>query len=252
VLTLALIWSATSPPEVDYRVRWRLLDAASSVRMEQITGLCPYTTSAWREGDSFESRYALRLDPTLPAGSYILVFSVLAPDGKPLWSEDEALTTIEVLPRERLFELPSDITHSLHFVLGNMVNLLGFDLSHTRANPGDTLPLTIYWQASGPTDLNYTLFVHLVGPDGFLHGQVDQFPDAGAAPTTSWAPGQVVIDEISLPVASDAPSGTYHVAVGMYDAASGGRLPITDASGDLLPDDQVILPVEVTVDGGAQ
>ncbi|RLC53759.1 MAG: hypothetical protein DRI80_19820, partial [Chloroflexota bacterium] len=95
--------------------------------------------------------------------------------------------------------------------------------------------------------LDYTVFVHLISPDGRPHGQVDRFPAGGAAPTTSWAPGQVIVDEIGLPVAADAPAGTYHIAVGMYDGASGGRLPVTDGSGQPLPDDQAVLPVEITV-----
>ena len=58
------------------------------------------------------------------------------------------------------------------------------------------------------------------------------------------------MDELILPVAADAPPGAYQIAVGMYDATSGGRLPITDASGRALPDDQFILPVAYTIDGG--
>jgi hypothetical protein len=112
------------------------------------------------------------------------------------------------------------------------------------------LSLILYWQADGPTDIDYTTFVHLVGPDGRPHGQVDQF--AGGAPTTSWAPGQVIVDEIALAVAADAPGGTYHIAVGMYDAASGGRLPVINGSGHPLPDDQAVLLVGITVAGGPQ
>jgi hypothetical protein len=259
VFTLALTWSSTAPPETDYRVRWRLLDSASSVALEQTADLCPYTTSHWRAGDSFEARYDLRPDPALPVGRYTLALNVLASDGRPLWSQDETLTSIEILPRDRLFELPPDIAHPLDLTLGTTVHLRGFDLSpHSdeegtgagALQPGDTLSLILYWQADGPTDIDYTTFIHLVGPDGRPHGQVDQF--ASGAPTTSWAPGQVIVDEIALPVAADAPDGTYHIAVGMYDATSGGRLPVTDASGHPLPDDQAILPVEVTVVGGSQ
>ena len=252
VLTLALTWSAGAPPEADYAVRWRLLDADGSVALEQTVALSPYATSRWREGDSFEARYDLRLDPALPAAVYTLALNVLAPDGRPLWAEDEALTTVEILPRDRLFELPAGIAHPLDLTLGDVVHLRGFDLARTQATPGDTLPLTFYWQAGGPTDLDYVVFVHLVGPDGQLYGQVDRQPGGGATPTTSWAPGQVIVDEIVLPVAADAPPGVYHIAVGMYDGASGGRLPITDASGQSLPNDQAVLPVEITVAGASQ
>ncbi len=159
---------------------------------------------------------------------------------------------IEVLPRERQFQLPADIGHPLHLALGNSAHLRGFDLHPTHIAPGDALPLTLYWQASGPTDLSYTVFVHLVGPDGLLYGQVDQIPGGGSAPTTSWAPDQVIMDKIRLPVDSDAPGGAYSIALGMYDAVTGARSPIVDDSGRLLPNDQVILPIEITVAGGSE
>jgi hypothetical protein len=38
----------------------------------------------------------------------------------------------------------------------------------------------------------------------------------------------------------------------MYDATSGGRLPVTDASGHPFPDDQAVLAVEIIVAGGPQ
>jgi 4-amino-4-deoxy-L-arabinose transferase-like glycosyltransferase len=252
LLTLALTWSSTTPPKADFRIRWRLLDTANSIALEQTTALSRYPTSRWRAGDTFEARYDLRLDPSLPAARYILALNVLAPDGHPLWATDDRLATVEILSRDRLFELPAGIGHPLGVKLGDVAHLRGFDLSRTQASPGDTLPLTLYWQASGPAELDYTVFVHLVGPDGHCHGQVDRYPAAGAAPTTSWVLGQVIVDEISLPVASDAPEGLYHIAVGLYDATSGGRLPIADRAGDPLPDGQAILPIDITIAGGSQ
>jgi hypothetical protein len=251
-LTLALTWSSTTSPGSDFQARWRLAGAGDGVVMTQTGDVSPYATSSWRKGDSFETRHDLRIEPSLPAGQYTLTLNVLAPDGRPLWAQDESVTTIEVLPRDRLFELPGDIAHPLDLTLGRAVHLRGYDLAHTRATPGDTLSVTLFWRAGGPTDIDYTVFVHLVGPDGRPHGQVDYFPAGGAAPTTSWARDQVIVDEIALPVADDAPAGTYHVVVGMYDAVSGGRLPIVDAERQSLPNAQAILPPEITISGDHQ
>jgi hypothetical protein len=245
--TVAIIWSATAAPEGDYAVRWRLADGAGSVVLEETTPLSPYATSSWRAGDSFESRYDLRLAPTTPAGSYGLVLNVLTPDGRAVWSNDHIVNAIEVAHRERRFDLPDDIAHPLDLTLGGGVHLRGFGLIAARASPGDALPLTLYWQGDGPTDIDYTVFVHLVGPDGQNHGQLDYTPGHGASPTSSWAPEQVIVDDLVLPVAADAVAGTYHIAVGLYDAVSGGRLPIVDGSGSLIPDGQAILPVEIII-----
>jgi hypothetical protein len=248
-LTVAVTWSAAAPPQADYRVRWRLA-TDGDIAMEHTVPLSTYPTSNWRRDDAFDAYYALRIDPAVPAGDYDLAFNVLDPSGGPLWPDDEVLTTVEMLHRDRRFDLPADIGHSLDLTLGDTIHLRGFDLDTTEGAPGDVLPLNLYWQGDGPTDINYTVFVHLVGPDGLPHGQLDYFPGAGAAPTSSWAPGQVVVDVLDLPIAADAAPGTCHIAVGLYDAASGGRLPITDGSGQRLPDDQAILPVEITVEGG--
>jgi hypothetical protein len=254
---MTALWSATASPGADYRVRWRLT-GDGPVALEHIAPLSTYATSNWRQDDSFDAHYDLRIDPAVPAGSYGLTLNVIDSDGNPLWAEDTVIGPIEVLHRDRQFDLPDDISHSLDLTLGDTVHLRGFDISPlplgegagVRAHPGDALPLTLYWQGDGPTDIDYTVFVHLVGPDGLPHGQLDYPPGGGTAPTSSWAQGQVIIDELALPIAGNAAPGTYHIAVGLYDAASGGRLPVTDGSGQSLPDDQIILPIEITVESG--
>jgi hypothetical protein len=144
--------------------------------------------------------------------------------------------------------LPADIAYPLDLRLGDVVRLRGFNIGALLAGPGDRIPLTLIWQADGPTDLSYAVFVHLIGPDGLIHGQQDHPPAGGAAPTHSWATGQVIVDEIALPVYDDAPLGVYHIAVGLYNPTSADRLPVYDATGIELPNDQIELPLEVTVE----
>ena len=246
--TLSIVWSAAETPSGDYGVRWRLLDTARSTALEHTEPLSPHPTSRWRSGDSYRSRYGLNVDPAVPAGEYTVALNVLDPEGDPVWAEDIPVTTIEILHRERRFVLPNDIAHPLDLTLGDVIHLRGYDLPTTQASPGGTLPLTLYWQGDGPTDIDYTVFVHLVGPEGQNHGQLDYHPGGGPAPTTSWAPGQAIIDDLALPVDGDAPQGTYTIAVGMYDPKRGGRLPITDASGQRLPGDRAPLPFEIAID----
>ena len=260
-LTVALTWSALERPEGDYAVRWILTDAGGQVMLEEIDQVALFETSHWRAGDSFEARYDLRMDPAVPAAEYALALEVLGPDGSALWTEREHVTTVEVLARDRQFKLPAEIKHALDLTLGDVVHLRGFDIDPeptgapaegSLLHPGGTLDLILYWQADGPADLDYTVFVHFLGPDGRLHGQVDRFPAGGSAPTTSWAPGQVIVDELVLPVDADAPPGAYQIAVGMYDAASGDHLPVSSSSGRTLGEDQFILPVTFGVARGEQ
>ena len=249
---LSVAWLADTAPQVDYLVQWRLVDGAGNLALEHSGPVSPFPTSDWLAGDSFESRYDVRLRPLVSAGTYNLTLNILSPNGSTVLAQDRVLSEVEVVPRNRSFELPSGISHRLDLTLGDRVHLRGFDLDLVDAQPGSDLPLTLYWQAGGPTDLNYTVFVHLVGADGHLHGQIDRFPADGIAPTSGWAPDQVVVDRLSLPIAVDAPAGKYRISVGMYDASNGNRLPIADAMGNILPDGQFLLSREVTVAGDMQ
>ena len=242
--TLRLLWQAAGPPEADYRLCWQWLDGAGSPRLTQTQPLSPYPTGRWRAGELVEGRYDLWADPALPPGDYTLAVGASAP-GEPCRPRPIAHLRLE--PRPRRFDLPAEIGHPLDLRLGDRVRLRGYDLAPTTVAPGGTLTLTLVWQAEGPTALSYTVFVHLLGPDGRLYGQVDRLPNRGADPTTSWAPGQVIVDGYRLSVATDAPPGRYRLAVGLYDAESGARLPVTDAQGRRLPDDRVLLETEVLV-----
>jgi hypothetical protein len=242
-----LFWQATTDPAIDYTLRWQLSALEGGAVLVETVPLSPYPTARWRARELEQVRYDLPTPPDLPAGDYSLAINVLDGAGAPLWMEDPVLARLEILARDRLFTLPSDMAHPLDVTLGSVVHLRGFDIGGLSTAPGDQVPLTLYWQADGPTDLSYSVFVHLVGPDGMIYGQVDRPPADGAAPTSSWAPGQVVIDALSVPVRADTPSGTYHIAVGLYDPYSADRLPVYDAQGAELPNGQIVLPVEVMV-----
>lgn len=94
---------------------------------------------------------------------------------------------------------------------------------------------------------DYTVFVHLLGPDGQVWGQVDLAPGGGQRPTSGWLPGEVIVDRYTVPVEAGAPSGIYRIEIGLYEAETGQRLPVTDAKGTPLPDDRVLLDQEVQV-----
>ena len=116
--------------------------------------------------------------------------------------------------------------------------LLGYDLPTSRLSPGDTLPLTLLWR-SLTSDMreSYTVFVHLVGPDGAIYGQWDKEPgERSKQPTTGWVEREVVEDPVLVPLSADAPPGTYQVLVGLYLAPDGPRLPLRDGSGNIIGD----------------
>jgi hypothetical protein len=90
-------------------------------------------------------------------------------------------------------------------------------------------------------ETSYTSFSHLLGPDGQIWGQHDGLPLGGARPTTTWLPGEVIVDRYELPLLPAAPAGEYSLVVGFYDLLTMDRLPLQDAQGRWMSDDRVLI-----------
>lgn len=105
---------------------------------------------------------------------------------------------------------------------------------------GDAVRVSLEWQGLQTMAESYTVFVHLVGPDGRLHGQRDYWPVEGTRLTSSWTPGEIIFDPYTVSVPADAPAGAYTVHIGLYLLETLQRLPVLNADG--LPlDDKVVL-----------
>jgi hypothetical protein len=122
----------------------------------------------------------------------------------------------------------------------NQVLLLGAKIDQDTVKPGAAVKVDLAWRGLKSWPDNYTAFVHLLGPDGKVHGQVDQWPVQGTLPTASWTAGQVVDDPYSVTLPPGAPGGEYQVEVGWYLLSTLRRLNVLDAAGRP-SDDHVIV-----------
>lgn len=102
--------------------------------------------------------------------------------------------------------------------------------------------LLLYWQTATPLPGDYTVFVHLRATDGFVRSQADGPPVSGRYPTSQWQPGEIVQDIHLLP-AGEAFSQVDHLAIGLYDPATGERLPVFGVEAERLGDDTVVIPL---------
>jgi 4-amino-4-deoxy-L-arabinose transferase-like glycosyltransferase len=219
-LFLTLFWRAEGAPLPDRDVVLALGDVVL-YKGAPVHGTYPF--SKWIAGEAVADRYGPRLPRDVPAGEYALTLEVGG------MSVD--LGTVTVQATARVFDAPP-IPHPFDAELGGQVDLLGYDLSRDTASPGDTLTLTLYWRALREMDESYTVFTHVVAPDGSISGQKDNPPIGGNYPTDLWLPGEVVVDVYEIPVAANAVVGEHTLEVGMYIADSGARLPIVGASAD--------------------
>jgi uncharacterized membrane protein len=236
LLSVELLWHAEESPSGDDTVFVQLVDSNGKLWAARdsrpVDGRLP--TTSWSSGQWVRDFHDLRLAVDAPAGEYRLIAGLYrSADGVRLqvrrgWltrSDHVTLRTIRVVDRPHYFVRPASIAHPVDLRFGKGARLIGYDLVKRSVTPGQTLTLTLYWQGVTEMPISYKVFTHLVGPDGKLWGQHDQLPGEGAYPTTGWRPGEFLTDTLGIPVSEGAPAGTYTLIVGMYDPATGARLP---------------------------
>ncbi len=243
-LRLTLIWSVEAQPWDDYQVQVLVTDAAGETLD---AGIFPPTveghpTGAWQEGQAWRGQATFRLPIQAQPGEAVLSIQLLGP-GETVLGPPVALAPIEVLATSRVF-VPPQPQVSQPANLGGRIGLVGADLAPSPVQSGDKLAVVLYWRALAEMDVPYTVFVHLLGPDGRVVAGHDGEPVGGTRPTTGWVPGEYIADTHELIIPDELDPGEYAVEVGMYDAGLPAlpRLPVLGDGGQA-ESDRVILGV---------
>jgi len=108
----------------------------------------------------------------------------------------------------------------------NGPRLVGYAFEPSEAAPGDVIYLTLQWSTDAALTTDYTVFTHLLWPDGQLLAGSDSQPVSGTRPTTTWAPGELILDRYALLIPPDTPPGAYAVQIGLYDLLTSARLTL--------------------------
>ncbi|GIK43511.1 MAG: hypothetical protein BroJett011_73440 [Chloroflexota bacterium] len=258
LLPITLRWQARRWMADPLIVSLKLLDKDFGVGGERQATLGDrYPNVLWVPGEVIEETYPLRLNPDAPPGLYRLEISLLRQDKTlPNGYQYIPLTAAETDIGHNLYPAtfrlldPADGTpppYPFSAQLGDSVQLTGFDLQPQskieNPRPSDRqskILLALYWQSTAKITSNYTAFTQLVGPDGQVWAQWDNPPQAGRYPTTAWADQDSVVDRYTLALRDGAPNGEYRLLVGMYDPATGQRLPAF-VNGQPQPDNAVVL-----------
>ncbi len=222
-----IFWQAIERTDGDYRVEFALQGANQNKYVIAEMPLSPsYPVNHWRQSEIVGAAYKFRIPAIAPAGEYPLLVSVLESHSKEYVGPATTLAEIAVEAQARNFELPQHVT-PISAVVNDEIELVGYKLIDPTVAPRDSFGLTLYWRSLKPAESNYTVFVHVVGPDQVMRGQWDSVPAQGQSPTGGWLPGEVVEDHYEVPMAKDAPPWKYDIFVGMYDSQTGERLPLT-------------------------
>lgn len=256
---LQLLWQAIRSPDIDNTLLVEMVDKDGQVLRDWYhvpeNGRAP--TASWEAGQLVRDQVDLVLPANAPTGenSVDIQISWVRPDGSRLpvrrWGlpagETFTLPGVWVLEKEdRSFE-PPVVQFPTEANFDNKAQLIGYDLAASHL-PGDTVPLTLVWRSnSSEMREPYTVFIHMVGPDGTIYAQQDKMPGwRSKQPTTSWVAGEVITDPISIVLPSDLPEGTYRLDLGLYLAPDGPRLPLLDNSGTIKGEKLELAQIEIT------
>lgn len=239
--TLNLWWQAKEPPSRNLAVIVGMGQGEQTWSLSELQPLggANYPTRDWPAGAVVRTPVDLNVPPDVETGDYNLGMRLLDA-GSDTTLGDWGLCQIQVMGRTRYFEVPP-IMHQVGANFGRQVTLLGYDLDQSRVGGGDLVRLNLYWQAQSEIDTAYKVFVHLLDESQQIVTQVDREPQRGEAPTTGWLPGEVVTDEIEIPM-SEEMIGVRSIAVGLYDQSTGKRVPVLNVEGATVGD-HVMLPV---------
>lgn len=104
------------------------------------------------------------------------------------------------------------------------VRLNGYGFT-AQTRPGGELLVALEWESLRPVTTDYQVFVHFLNESGEKLAQRDGQPVLWTRPTSSWQPGEEIVDRYGLLLPPDLPPGTYSVVIGLYDGATGQRQP---------------------------
>jgi uncharacterized membrane protein len=252
-MAVRLYWQALRPIERDLRLYPFFLNPQGEViedtEQRPLIAQLWYPPRQWRPGE-------IVVTETMPwqlGDEWSLAVGVLAGPDWSDWSQRLKVNVVETPSPPRRFEASTwvrlgsferqgrrwvEITpgdpdmqpaNLVSADLDGKMALLGYDLSPDVGEAGRDLEVTLYWRALAPMERDYTVFVHLVDPDGRLMAQHDGQPWWEVSlPTSTWGPGEELRDQHRLSLPPDLAPGTYSLQVGAYYWETLERLPLME------------------------
>ncbi len=221
-------WQCLEAMDKDYSIYIRLKDEAGhtwgQVDDWPVKGLLP--TSQWTPGMLIRDDYDVKVLLGTPPSYYgieVGMYSVDETKGTDLlglWrASQQAVRVVKPTAPTPLKRLA--IQYPLQVRLGSQIKLLGYDSASQVVRPGDSVPLTLFWQAEQDVREDDLVLLQLRGKGDKMWALYRDRPVNGSYPTTQWSHGEVVRQQLEVRIPAELPSGSYHLTVALVDANSG-------------------------------
>lgn len=128
------------------------------------------------------------------------------------------LETLENLFASRdVIEYPLDATFRLPYKGSQPeVKLHGYTVSTDELSAGETLFVTLYWQALGHISEDYEVFIQIINDNGDVIGATHDFPFNGMYRSRIWKTDELTATQHWLKLSDELPVGRYTLRTGLY------------------------------------
>ena len=218
-----LQWEALTDMDEDWSVFVHVVDPVLGqpiAQRDMYPGQGLLLTSWLEAGQQIVNSYQVQIPPTAVAPAQLEIAAGLYDftTGERLSLSDGRDTT--VLATLDLAPAPGDFPNPIAVEFEDQLRLLGYVIAPRRTTAGETIDLTLHWEAIGPLDTDYTFFAQIVGEDTTRWANDDPKPQPG---TSAWDPDEVRALDFTLTLAADTPPGLYPLIIGAYTQTEDGR-----------------------------
>lgn len=229
-LPLVLYFTADQPIAGDYTLFLHLADQDDRLLYQHdgvpFSGRHP--TRQWQPGQLFADGYQLTVPTVVPTdtlATLIVGFYAYEEPTKrlPVYASDGTLLGDRlVLGQIRLQTNDAPVIAPDTQPLASWA--AGIDLMQAAVEPADVAGyhVQLQWRTTALLTTDYTVFLQFLDANGAVVAQIDQQPQAGAAPTSTWLRNEHIADIYQI-----TPPATWrNLVIGLYNAQSGQRLPL--------------------------
>jgi 4-amino-4-deoxy-L-arabinose transferase-like glycosyltransferase len=236
IVQIRLIWRAITPTPTSLYT-YLHTQGEDVVRRDSVPATGNLLSTDWLPGQTWAENYLIAIsENTQQQTAYPLVAGLYDPETETILpvvdSNDQEITPtvgqIAINGPSQSF-VPA-------YRFGDIIGLAEPQIERQ----GDSIEVCLKWLSMAPVSLDYHIFIHLLDTGGGQIAQADFQPKNGLYPTSVWVPGEAVDDCTTLDV-PELPQHGWQAAIGLYDLATGQRLPVTDSEGRALENDRVIV-----------
>jgi hypothetical protein len=202
-------------------------------------------TNTWQEGEILADNYGVPVLPGTPPGEYQLeigMYNLETGERLPVSADGEVVGDHILLEPVAVLQPPApppiealgmQVTREVDFgpvrLLGYNLTKLGYEHSPEEpVSPGDTVHLTLFWQATDEIDRDFTLTLELQDQVGSVVLSREVKPAGGEYPPTDWEAGEIIRDQHTLLLPGELPPTRYDLSLQIHGLPTEpGRLLLT-------------------------